>query len=238
MYFQADPALLRLPAPALRGTFSRAYSLLAKLVSQIGWDELLKTRSIVFVMEEEYRMQKVQADVRSAGPDQQTHPNGVIHEDGTVEYTNGHGGDTLPTPTPGGADDHASTRAIVGSSIDASATPEAEKPVITDEFDEGSDGEAVDGEEFAKGVPSLANGNGNGHTDEKEDGLQSVDDASTLQSTAADDLERPSLAAMKEEDEEADSKAQAPPPQDYSFSNKRLCERWLDNLFMVLYEVC
>lgn len=24
----------------------------------------------------------------------------------------------------------------------------------------------------------------------------------------------------------------------FSFSNKRLCERWLDNLFMVLYEVC
>ena len=25
--------------------------------------------------------------------------------------------------------------------------------------------------------------------------------------------------------------------ESFSFSNKRLCERWLDNLFMVLYEV-
>lgn len=55
---EADVALLRLPAPALRGTFSKAYALLTRLVSSIGWDELLKCRSAVFVMEEEYRMQK------------------------------------------------------------------------------------------------------------------------------------------------------------------------------------
>jgi hypothetical protein len=29
----------------------------------------------------------------------------------------------------------------------------------------------------------------------------------------------------------------APVQEPFSFSNKRLCERWLDNLFMVLYEV-
>jgi hypothetical protein len=43
--------LLRLPAPSLRGTFAKAYNLLARLVSLIGWDELLKCRSQVFVME-------------------------------------------------------------------------------------------------------------------------------------------------------------------------------------------
>ncbi|KAK0528443.1 bud site selection protein [Tilletia horrida] len=58
---EADVALLRLPAPALRGTFSKAYALLTRLVSAIGWDELLKCRSAVFVMEEEYRMQKAGA---------------------------------------------------------------------------------------------------------------------------------------------------------------------------------
>ncbi|KAG2003572.1 ChAPs family protein [Coprinopsis cinerea AmutBmut pab1-1] len=62
---EADPALLRLPAPGLRGTWARAYALLTRLVSQIGWDELLKTRSSVFVMEEEYRMQKAQAEVKA-----------------------------------------------------------------------------------------------------------------------------------------------------------------------------
>src|SRR5712691_7078072 len=63
---EADAALQRLPAPGLRGTWARAYALLTRLVSHIGWDELLKTRSAVFVMEEEYRMQKAQVDIAAA----------------------------------------------------------------------------------------------------------------------------------------------------------------------------
>jgi Chs5-Arf1p-binding protein BUD7/BCH1 len=75
----------------------RAYSL-TRLISEIGWDELLKTRSAVFVMEEEYRMQKSQADLHSATGEgrftlhEDGHEEGedrdvgevVIHENGTV----------------------------------------------------------------------------------------------------------------------------------------------------------
>lgn len=50
--------MLRLPAAALHGTFLQAYALLTKLASKIGWDELLRARSDVFVMEEEYRKAK------------------------------------------------------------------------------------------------------------------------------------------------------------------------------------
>lgn len=53
----SDGTLQRLPALALRGTFARAYNILAKLVHKVGWDDLLKYRSEVFVMEEEYRKQ-------------------------------------------------------------------------------------------------------------------------------------------------------------------------------------
>jgi hypothetical protein len=60
---EADVALLRLPAPGLRGTFAKAYHLLTLLVAKIGWDELLKTRSAVFVMEEEYRQHKTSGSV-------------------------------------------------------------------------------------------------------------------------------------------------------------------------------
>ncbi len=63
---KADVALLRLPAPSLRGTFAKAYSLLTRLVAKIGWDELLKCRSSVFVMEEEYRMQKAAEEERKS----------------------------------------------------------------------------------------------------------------------------------------------------------------------------
>jgi hypothetical protein len=47
-----DPNLLKLAAPALHGTFAKAYNLLTKISSKIGWDNLLKARSSVFVMEE------------------------------------------------------------------------------------------------------------------------------------------------------------------------------------------
>lgn len=60
-------ALLRLPAPGLRGTFAKAYALLTLLVSKIGWDELLRSRSTVFVMEEEYRLHKTSGSVDMNG---------------------------------------------------------------------------------------------------------------------------------------------------------------------------
>ena len=33
-------------------------------MAKVGWDELLKTRSAVFVMEEEYRQQKANTDIK------------------------------------------------------------------------------------------------------------------------------------------------------------------------------
>ena len=63
---EAELALQRLPAPGLRGTWAGAYALLIRLVSQIGWDELLKTRSAVFVMKEEYRVQKAHTEMHQA----------------------------------------------------------------------------------------------------------------------------------------------------------------------------
>lgn len=124
---QADSTLSRLPAPALHGTFAKAYSLLTQLANALGWDELLRCRSQVFVMEEEYRVHKANEDNRkSTIPDVN-----MLNE--KLKDTNIQN----PTPAPVNPDE---------------ATPEA--------------------------------------TDEK-----------TL-----------------------------------SFGNKRLCERWLDNLFMVLYE--
>lgn len=142
---EADVALLRLPAPGLRGTFAKAYSLLTLLVSKIGWDELLKTRSVVFVMEEEYRAHKHTASL----------------------------------------DDAASTHAI------RTATPSAEIPTIR--------------------ISSESNRTPNAIPTE---------------------LEKPETAQGTGEGMEVNGDGEIS-----AFSNKRLCERWLDNLFLVLYEV-
>lgn len=55
---QVDPSLLNLRASVYKGTFKQAYSILTEMAQKIGWDQLLKIRSTVFVMEDEYRTEK------------------------------------------------------------------------------------------------------------------------------------------------------------------------------------
>jgi flagellar biosynthesis GTPase FlhF len=79
-------------------------------------------------------------------------------------------------------------------------------------------------------------------SDETEKVAEKLEDVTLEESETAkldvahDELEKPQQAA--EEPKDPNVAAAAPNVQDYSFSfsNKRLCERWLDNLFMVLYE--
>ncbi len=61
------PSLRKLHAAGYKGTFLKAYSLLTEITAKIGWDQLLKIRSQVFVMEEEYRSEK-----QTAGSQQPT----------------------------------------------------------------------------------------------------------------------------------------------------------------------
>ncbi|ENH74991.1 hypothetical protein FOC1_g10010374 [Fusarium oxysporum f. sp. cubense race 1] len=58
---QVDPSLLNLRAASYRGTFKKAYDILTEMTAKIGWDQLLKIRSNVFVMEDEYRTEKQEA---------------------------------------------------------------------------------------------------------------------------------------------------------------------------------
>ncbi|KAJ3077731.1 hypothetical protein HK102_005007, partial [Quaeritorhiza haematococci] len=72
---EVHPELSRLPALSLRGTFLKAYKLLIRIVTKVGWDELLRYRSTVFVMEEEYRIHRAlveETDKDAEGP----RPNG------------------------------------------------------------------------------------------------------------------------------------------------------------------
>ena len=161
----------------MKGTFLKAYKLLTEITAKVGWDALLKYRSSVFVMEEEYRNEKTAAEqqekgktasttaLRGTSPAPPSTRNGSINGDDDAEYTgdkNNVSGDDkkIPEPVTDGA-------------------PTIEKPEQT-----------VDAEEVKAGSEEF-------HTPEEN-------------------------AAKK-----------------YThLQNKRLCERWLDNLFMLLYEVC
>ncbi|KAG6850075.1 hypothetical protein H0H93_001425 [Arthromyces matolae] len=211
---EADPALQRLPAPGLRGTWARAYSLLTRLVSQIGWDELLKTRSSVFVMEEEYRMQKAQAEIKQVvdqtnGAHEQDAGSVIIHEDGTVVSRTRK---SISSPN-----DNASTRGILSKDSSTDVNGMHDIPVIRVSTE--SDRDREEEEDISRAVTPKIHINGESVS---ENGLPRT-------------LEKPVQAAASEDNkEEAEKPTGTPEP--FSFSNKRLCERWLDNLFMVLYE--
>jgi len=226
---EADPALQRLPAPGLRGTWARAYALLTRLVSQIGWDELLKTRSYVFVMEEEYRMQKAQGDIHQIVASTNGHPEEtsdgdagqvVIHEDGTALPRVRDSLTSEGTPV----DDNASTRGIVSpqsteslhrsSSADINGSLDTPNIIPTIRISSESDRDTE--ESVTEDSPSAVNGG------TKHNGVTQ--------------LEKPVQAAAGEVEQEGGEQSPLPAQEPFSFSNKRLCERWLDNLFMVLYE--
>ncbi|OCK96249.1 chaps-domain-containing protein [Cenococcum geophilum 1.58] len=156
------PTLRKLHAAGFKGTFLKAYILLTEITKKIGWDQLLRIRSQVFVMEEEYRHEKQtishQPGSRNASTTALRSPS---------PKTNGHGEVELNSPS--------------------SDTPNGEP----------SSSEVDDRHSIEKP----------GHTVASE--------------------------VVKAGSDEPDQLHSATYTQ---FQNKRLCERWLDNLFMVLYE--
>ncbi|KAF2661254.1 chaps-domain-containing protein [Lophiostoma macrostomum CBS 122681] len=156
------PTLRKLHAAGFKGTFLKAYFLLTEITKKIGWDQLLRIRSQVFVMEEEYRHEK-----QTIGQQTQSRSASTTALRSPTPTTNGHGEvKEVSDSEEEGVESHgeASTSAPIGESI--------EKP---------------------------------GHTVASE--------------------------VVKAGSDEPDSQ-----PNYTHFQNKRLCERWLDNLFMVLYE--
>ncbi|KAI1913042.1 bud site selection protein [Ophidiomyces ophidiicola] len=162
-----NPILRKLHASSYQGTFLKAYSLLTKIAAAIGWDQLLKVRSEVFVMEEEYRVER-------------------------------HAGASRTTPN----NNNASTVALHEAST------------------AGSD---VNGNE--KNDPGLSEENPNFKT--KDEALETNGNTEEPNyQEVGSEIEKPEQSMASEVVKSGGE----------DFHNKRLCERWLDNLFMVLYE--
>ncbi|RMJ25513.1 Bud site selection protein [Aspergillus sp. HF37] len=164
------PTLQKLNASAYQGTFLKAYNLLTKIAASIGWDQLLKIRSEVFVMEEEYRVERHQVNPKPEQPSADASPVGA-NQDSSTAGTNGAGTGSGSSP---GSD---------RSDANADSAPKV-------------------------------NGDNN---------------------QAKESIERPELSVASEVVKSGSDDDSSHASYTH-FKNKRLCERWLDNLFMVLYE--
>ncbi|KAK4553614.1 bud site selection protein [Recurvomyces mirabilis] len=175
------PTLRRLAAGNYKGTFHKAYILLTEITKKIGWDQLLKIRSQVFVMEEEYRNEKQQA--------------------------------------PGSR--NASTTALRG----------------TDTPQPNGHGE-IDNQDDSGPAPSSS---GTGATTNGSDIVSPASDEPQAATTGYLDpsVSKPTTSITVRSGAETPQPVPPSTTQDDAytqFRHKRLCERWLDNLFMVLYE--
>ncbi|CAB4377542.1 unnamed protein product [Rhizophagus irregularis] len=242
---EADVALLRLPAPSLRGTFAKAYSLLTKLVAKIGWDELLKCRSSVFVMEEEYRMQKAAEEERKSQKIVNTSPpqeKEIKSEEAANAKTNGVNDLSQSVQTISISDDldgdgSENTKEKGSENAD-------EKAVSNHEVTNGRD--ENDNDEKKNSNLKIADGRSlnseNMEEVDLDDNPNNKSKTTSVIEFKGPELEKPLQAANEDKSDNQsihnDDQSKDTSKKDYSFSfnNKRLCERWLDNLFMVLYE--
>ncbi|KAI8359142.1 Chs5p-Arf1p-binding proteins-domain-containing protein [Blakeslea trispora] len=227
---EADPNLARLPAPALHGTFAKAYSLLTRLVSKIGWDDLLKCRSQVFVMEEEYRMQKAKEDTQKSSVS--------IHEQSQT------------SPDMKQTEDELAEASLSKTTTEEERTSEkGGEAIVKSQDNKEEDNKEEDNKEEDNKEED------NKEEDNKEETGQVVEQMDNIDLNAEEStpavkvehtpLERPVQAAEDNSKVKQKKRGEDEPPMvtpnpsdgvNFSFSNKRLCERWLDNLFMVLYE--
>ncbi|KAL8888990.1 MAG: hypothetical protein Q9215_003649 [Flavoplaca cf. flavocitrina] len=181
---QVHHSLRKLHAAGYKGTFLKAYSLLTEITAKIGWDQLLRVRSQVFVMEEEYRSEKQTGSTQNA-----TNPNAsTVALRGTPSPIMN--GNTKPKNHPNGG---------TGSHADDEETLHEKQISPTSPFSPPNSATIADGS------------------------IEKPEHTIT-----------PEIAKSGSDDTSADPPAAA--PKYTQIHNKRLCERWLDNLFMVLYE--
>ena len=191
-------------------------------------------------------MQKAQNGPQPHGRQDSTSSQSVIHEDGSVlpsTQRKNSGASTLVTGTNGDADDDASVRAVKESPSQRSRQGSlgiADIPTIRISTESDGEREAAVMEAVRESEPP-----GESQEERKEEeGTNDENEGEDLTKMNGTTpvvhapLEKPVQAAA---DNSSGAEDAAPAPATtadaFSFSNKRLCERWLDNLFMVLYEV-
>jgi hypothetical protein len=185
---QVHPSLLSLRAAQYKGTFKHAYSILTEMTAKIGWDQLLKIRSNVFVMEEEYRSERQPSSGTQGEPKRNASTDVLRGSPGPPINGDDHTDDGDEKST-NGASSTAQTLVAENGVRGTVSDESVEKPSHT-----------VTPEEVKGGNEDVRN--------------------TTLEVVV------PTNKKQAEATEEQLSR----------FNNKRLCERWLDSLFMVLYE--
>ena len=213
------PGLRKLHAAGFKGTFQKAYMLLTEILKKVSWDELLKIRSQVFVMEEEYRSEKHAGPYRGTESSKNASTVGLRT---TSPHTNGEDDDASNGVTNATDKENGHNKMLSAESKNTNYDPNGNAQVNTSDNDQGLEdtvrrpSHTVASEVVKAGGPDDPSG-----PDRSPDSAANTAVASNganAANTASDTFMAASSSSFNH------------------LQNKRLCERWLDNLFMVLYE--
>lgn len=211
---EVHPELLSLPALTLRGTFLQAYHLLVTIISKVGWDALLKYRSQVFVMEEEYRLHRAMLDEAERQNAQQTRE---AMQESVAAVTSQLEGTDRPAFEPGVPN--------TDSAVSKDGPEQDEMgSVDLDSENESPTSDASSFPQTASEVHSSASANS-----PKKEKLDTITRISEPYKSAATVKTAESACKAPNVEHSSDTALKS------SIKGKRLSERWLDNLFMVLY---
>ncbi|KAJ3388902.1 hypothetical protein HDU84_009316 [Entophlyctis sp. JEL0112] len=206
---QIHPELLRLPAHSLRGTFARAYALLIRIVRVTGWDELLKFRSRVFVMEEEYRIHRAIAE-----QEKKERAIAASTAANAAKYDfNASGEISSPSKSATSYRDEAEMVETF-ETVDLNSQPLKSPSIKSPTSARGLD---IDGM-----MRRASNYNNEADWDEDSASVRSGTDRMGSVEGSRRMTATPNPRPKRN-------------PVNFAFRNKRLCEKWLDNLFMVLF---
>lgn len=120
------PSFRKLHAASYQGTFLKAYNLLTKIAASIGWDQLLKVRSEVFVMEEEYRVERQHVPKPAQSLGAETNGNGAADDEDEGDDEDDSGSVSGPGPA-----EFAEDAATNGNGENATTESSIERPEQT-----------------------------------------------------------------------------------------------------------
>jgi len=248
IFRDVHPDFIKLPGNRLSGTFKKAYYILVRILNNVGWDNLLQYRSKVFIMEEEYKLniqlKTPDSDEKIANKEKEMNKlkikkrsQSLLKNKPILESTNDLINDKLKK-----ANLQNESEKDDDSIIATQITPSTEEKTksITEGMKEiklnEEKGEGEGQEEKKKEPEKIIIEFDNKENIEKENKvILKFENEEDLQSKGKVKVNFEEENSNKENDDNS-NQLQKIQPFNSAMTTKRLCERWLDNMFMVLYE--
>lgn len=131
-------SLRKLHAATYQGTFLKAYNLLTKVAASIGWDQLLKIRSDVFVMEEEYRVERQNMTSKQGSSSQNASTIALHQPQSPNPGVNGNGTEPDAEPSTKEAASLDKANGTIGDAQDGSSIERPEQTVASEVVKSGN----------------------------------------------------------------------------------------------------